>query len=248
MLGKLLETAGHSFVAVDDGEQAITALKAGSFDIVLMDVNMPVMNGIEATKLYRFMSLGRPRIPIVALTADATPEARSRCLDAGMDACATKPIDFDRLMAVIEAAMKGAAPPTTRDSVHDLRAKAADAVRAAPVLDGEKLLELEQLGGPGFVEELVDEFLVESDRLVRDLSDAVADEDVNAFREAAHALRSSAANVGAGAIFELCLGWRQTDSTALALEGETRVRVMVDELGKARRALAERSDLARRAG
>ncbi len=60
----------------------------------------------------------------------------------------------------------------------------------------------------------------------------MADEDVTAFREAAHALRSSAANVGAGAIFDLCLGWRQTDSAALATEGEARVRVMVDELEK----------------
>ncbi len=70
-----------------------------------------------------------PRIPIVALTADATPEARARCLDAGMDACATKPIDFDRLMAVIEAAMKGAAPPSPRDASADLRNRAAEGIR-----------------------------------------------------------------------------------------------------------------------
>lgn len=247
VIGKLLETAGHSFVAVNDGEEAIDALRGGGFDIVLMDVNMPVMNGIEATKLYRFMSLGQPRVPIVALTADATAEARSRCLEAGMDACATKPIDYDRLMDVIDTTIRGVAPHPARETARDLGQRLAGVV-AAPVLDAEKLAELEALGGKGFVEELVDEFLVESDRLVRDLSDAVADENVTAFREAAHALRSSAANVGAGAIFELCLGWRQTDARALVTEGEDRVRVMVDELEKARRALAERMEPERRAG
>ena len=58
-----------------------------------MDVNMPNMNGIEATKLYRFASLGQARVPIIALTADATPYAQERCAEAGMDGYATKPIE-----------------------------------------------------------------------------------------------------------------------------------------------------------
>ena len=88
---------------VDNGEAALDALNAHAFDIVLMDVNMPVMNGIEATKLYRFASLGMPRIPIVALTADATAEASARCEEAGMDACVTKPIEPARLIEMIES-------------------------------------------------------------------------------------------------------------------------------------------------
>ena len=62
---------------------------------------MPVMNGIEATKLYRFAALGRPHVPVVALTADATEEVARRCEEAGMDACITKPIEPNRLLEII---------------------------------------------------------------------------------------------------------------------------------------------------
>lgn len=234
VLAKLLETAGHASVAADNGEQAIEALKAGGYDLVLMDVNMPVMNGIEATKLYRFMSLGRPRLPIVGLTADATPEARVRCLEAGMDACVTKPIDVGRLIEVIAAVLAGNAP-VVRETAREVQARLS-----AAILDPEKLDDLERLGGPEFVNDLVGEFLAESDRLVRDLSDAAADEDVTAFREAAHALRSGSANVGATAIFELCLASRQISAAELADDGERRVRAMVEALEQARAALEER--------
>ena len=102
VISKILARVGHDVHLVDNGEAALDALNAHAFDIVLMDVNMPVMNGIEATKLYRFASLGMPRIPIVALTADATAEASARCEEAGMDACVTKPIEPARLIEIID--------------------------------------------------------------------------------------------------------------------------------------------------
>ncbi|HEY5216754.1 MAG TPA: ATP-binding protein, partial [Pseudolabrys sp.] len=101
VVAKILERAGHRAMIVDDGEAALDLLNVREFDLVLMDVNMPVMNGIEATKLYRFASLGRPRVPIVALTADATEDVARRCEDAGMDACVTKPIEPHRLLEII---------------------------------------------------------------------------------------------------------------------------------------------------
>jgi two-component system sensor histidine kinase RpfC len=240
VLGKLLETAGHVSLAVDHGEAALEMLRDQGFDVVLMDVNMPVMNGIEATKLYRFMSLGRPRIPIVGLTADATPEARERCLSAGMDACATKPIDVDQLLDVI-ASVLGEATAPAAEGPREAQARVAAFARSGAVLDPDKLDDLERLGGPAFVRELVGEFLGETETLVRDLADAVADEDVTAFRDAAHALRSAAANVGAEAIFELCLSWRQIEAAEVAGEGEHHVRALVEALEQARSALEART-------
>ena len=67
------------------------------FDLVLMHMNLPVMNGIETTKLYRFLSLDRPYVPIVAVMAEATEEAKRRCQEAGMDACITMPIERHQL-------------------------------------------------------------------------------------------------------------------------------------------------------
>jgi len=102
VIAKILECAGHAVHVADNGEAALDALEQRAFDIVLMDINMPVMNGIEAAKLYRFTSLGSEHIPVVALTADATSDARARCEAAGMDGCLTKPVEPARLLAMID--------------------------------------------------------------------------------------------------------------------------------------------------
>lgn len=102
LIGKVMERVGYASHVVDNGEAALDALAIGGFDLVLMDINMPVLNGIEATKLFRVASLGMTRVPVVALTADATDAVRTRCLEAGMDDCLTKPIQPARLVEVIE--------------------------------------------------------------------------------------------------------------------------------------------------
>ena len=107
VIGKILERAGHDFKIVANGEEFLDVLKVETFDIALLDLHMPVMGGVEAAKLSRFMSPGSPRMPIVALTADATPEARAECEEAGMDACLTKPIDTRKLFDLFEALVPG---------------------------------------------------------------------------------------------------------------------------------------------
>jgi two-component system sensor histidine kinase RpfC len=106
----ILEQAGHDVVLADDGEQALDLLTDETFDLAIMDVNMPVMNGIEAVKLYRFIALGRPRVPIIALTADASPETSRRCLDAGVDVCTAKPIEPVKLIALVRDLVPDARP------------------------------------------------------------------------------------------------------------------------------------------
>ncbi|HUA78609.1 MAG TPA: response regulator, partial [Acetobacteraceae bacterium] len=103
VIAKILERAGHAVTVVEDGEAALDILESDPFDVVLMDVNMPRLDGLEATKLYRMTELGGPRRPIIALTADATPEMIERCAEAGMDACITKPIEPQRLLDQIAA-------------------------------------------------------------------------------------------------------------------------------------------------
>ena len=102
VIRKILQQAGHSVTLAENGEQAIEALGARRFDLVLMDLNMPVLNGIEAAKLARFIDLETDPVPIVALTADATEETRAKCLEAGMNDCLTKPIDRPKLLAWLE--------------------------------------------------------------------------------------------------------------------------------------------------
>jgi two-component system sensor histidine kinase RpfC len=83
VIRRLLEHAGHGVRIVDDGQAAVDALDDGAFDAVLMDINMPEMDGIEAVKLLRFLHDPVDLPPIVALSADATPDTEAACLDIG---------------------------------------------------------------------------------------------------------------------------------------------------------------------
>ena len=100
----LLERRGHAVTLVSDGEQAVHAAKDATFDTILMDVQMPGMDGLEATKVIRAAEqpTGR-RVRIVALTAHARDEDRLRCLEAGMDGYLSKPYGPEELYGALEA-------------------------------------------------------------------------------------------------------------------------------------------------
>lgn len=108
MLRRRLERRGFAVFAAGDGQQAIEQTLALKPDIVLMDVSMPVLSGLEATRAIR----QKPEIaktPIVALTAHAMDGDRARCLEAGCDAYATKPVDLPSLIATMERLVPGSA-------------------------------------------------------------------------------------------------------------------------------------------
>jgi CheY-like chemotaxis protein/signal transduction histidine kinase/HPt (histidine-containing phosphotransfer) domain-containing protein len=105
----LLERRGHSVIAVGDGRQALDALEQGGFDVVLMDMQMPEMDGLEATRAIREREARTGGyIPIVALTAHAVKGYRERCLEAGMDDYVSKPIQPGELFAAIERVLSTA--------------------------------------------------------------------------------------------------------------------------------------------
>ena len=242
VIAKILDRAGHRVTIVDNGEAALDILEAQDFDLVLMDVNMPVMNGIEATKLYRFTSLGRPHVPIVALTADATDEVKRRCREAGMDACATKPIEPHRLLEIISTLVADAAEaPRVAPQITEAPAHASPPriVREAAV-DLDTIDALESLGGKDFVDELAAQFLDDAADILRQLSDITAAGDTLAFREQLHALRSAAANIGARGIYEMCLAWRQVAPEDLASQGEIYLNGLREEFERVCAALRGR--------
>ncbi len=104
---RLLEKAGHLVVAVESGKRAVQAAAEGCFDAVLMDVHMPEMDGIEATRRIRRSELGHAaHLPIIAMTASAMTEDRQACLAAGMDAFVSKPICAEELLATLRSVMK----------------------------------------------------------------------------------------------------------------------------------------------
>jgi len=97
---RTLQKMGHEVVVASNGREAVDAARQRSFDLILMDVQMPVMDGFEATAALRDQE--KLRVPIVAMTAHAMAGDRELCLSAGMDDYLSKPIDADALTAIIE--------------------------------------------------------------------------------------------------------------------------------------------------
>jgi CheY-like chemotaxis protein len=112
---RLLEKHGHTVAVACNGREAVAAVQGGGFDLVLMDIQMPEMDGLEATAAIRAAESGAARrLPILALTALAMVGDRERCLAAGMDGYLTKPVQGDHLLRAVAEAFAGvAAAPET---------------------------------------------------------------------------------------------------------------------------------------
>jgi two-component system, sensor histidine kinase and response regulator len=187
---RLLEKQGHTVEVANNGCEALTALERQSFDLVLMDVQMPEMDGFEATARIRareFQS-GR-RLPIIAMTAHAMKGDRERCLDAGMDGYVSKPIQPRDLNEAISR-IAGVVPET-----NPLSPSGADDVNLAEALArvGDDAELLAQVAGL---------FLDESPKQLADLRAAVARGDCLVMQRLAHTLRGSVGVFGARAACE----------------------------------------------
>ena len=242
VIGKILERAGHAFKIVANGEEALEAMKEEKFDIALLDLHMPVMGGVEAAKMARFMSPGSPRMPIVALTADATSEARAECAEAGMDACLTKPLDTRRLFDLFESLVPGdgAVRRSKEEDAPEAAAAAPGEPEDPPCLDPRYLQELADLGGNSdFVVRLAWTFLKGSKDKVRGLERAVSDRDIEKVRELAHALKGNSGQIGALALMLACERFSGISAGELERSGGAYLEVVKEELSRARTALDE---------
>jgi CheY-like chemotaxis protein len=107
---RILENSGHRVDVAADGQAAVDAWRTGRYDLILMDCQMPVMDGYEAARKIRELEAGRTHIPIIALTAHAMKGADRECTDAGMDDYLSKPIDKERLKTCLERWLDGPLP------------------------------------------------------------------------------------------------------------------------------------------
>ncbi len=170
----LLERRGHAVDIVGDGAQAVAAVADGDYDVVLMDVQMPGMDGLDATRRIRALPAPRGLVPIVAMTANALRGDEERCLAAGMDAYVPKPLDVERLEHALARSVPGAA--------------------AAPA-EGGQLEVLRRTFGAAYPE-LVQRFLLLAREHAAELAAAAERGDTSAAHRHAHALGSSAVQFG----------------------------------------------------
>jgi PAS domain S-box-containing protein len=207
---RFLERLGCTPIVVPDGKAALEACALRDFDLILMDVQMPVMDGLEATRELREResAMGR-RTPIVALTASAMSGELSRCLSAGMDGLLTKPIEVARLREVLEQYV-GAPEEETDDMTptDEERANAPDAAGTAhtgPPIDMSRLRAL--IGeDEEFIRELCQAFISTTDEILPRLEKALATGDRTGLAAAAHKLKGGSQSICAERIAVLALG------------------------------------------
>jgi len=195
---RLLEKRGHSVLVAGNGKDAVAAVEREHFDVVLMDVQMPEMGGLEATGLIR-KAEGRSgrHVPIVAMTAHAMKGDRDRCLASGMDAYISKPIDAPELFATIENLCPALPSPPPRNRQISSGARVASKQAARGSLDRRLLLERTQ-GDVELAQQLARMFLSECPRYLSQIGKAVADRNGKALEVAAHTLKGSLSNLSAG--------------------------------------------------
>jgi hypothetical protein len=199
-MAALLDNLGHQAHFTANGEEAVAAAVAQSFDLVLMDLHMPLLDGLGATRAIR--ALPNPTaatVPIVALTADALDQTRQRCLVAGMNDFLTKPVSPQKLASSLRrlfgsaACVGSGAPPTPS-------APAAPAPNPSTVIDQTalqmalKAMPRERLAG------LIDAYLNQGPQTVQRLRAAIRDAQPLELRVNAHAAKGAALNLGLSAL------------------------------------------------
>jgi PAS domain S-box-containing protein len=182
---RLLEKRGHTVLVVNDGRQAIEALEQDRFDVVLMDVQMPHLNGFEATAAIRMMEKETGKhLPIIAMTAHAMKGDRERCLQAGMDGYVSKPVQAADLFEALATRV-----PAARPASPDPAAGVWDRSRALIHVGGDEDL----------LRELASVFLADFPRRMGDIREAVARGDAPKLKLAAHTLKGAVSNFAAAA-------------------------------------------------
>ncbi len=187
VLGRMLEKLGLSVALADSGEAALEMAAGDHFDLILMDVQMPGMDGCETTRQIRAAGGSGSACPILAVTANVSEADRQACLDAGMNDVLSKPVDMATLARKVRMWLPGVAAGSDD----------------ATVLEGETLEGLREMLGEGFPD-LIARFLDDAQARLTRMAEALAAGEAEAVGFEAHALKSSCRNVGAQAMAARC--------------------------------------------
>lgn len=237
----MLEDTGYDVTIAENGRQALLALRSAKFDVVLMDCQMPEMDGFEATRLLRRQEHGTGRhIPVIALTANAVSGDKERCLEAGMDDYISKPFSRAALLAAL-ARWTQAATQAVQPS-HDAAAPVPNQTHVAASIDPEPLQALRAMqrpGRPNLLNRIIDVYSADAPRLLAEMHKAADACDAPALRDAAHTLKSSSANVGATLLAATCQEIEQLARAANLGASLAPINSIKDELDRVIAALAQ---------
>lgn len=221
LAASIVEMSGHEAVVAGSGREALQALRTLPYDMVLMDVEMPEMDGLSATRAIRQMPGAAGAVPIVAMTAHPGDEYVDRCMDAGMNAFLAKPLDASELISILQERAQNVSPGATAGS--------------GPA---EVVQRLEGALGLQAAREMADAFLTELETWLAELEQASGEDDSETVWQTAHRLKGAALNMGLRGLADSAAS---LSSAAGAGEQELQGRVAetVRQATLARRAIAE---------
>ncbi|MBK8909079.1 MAG: response regulator [Rhodospirillales bacterium] len=233
---RILQHGGHQVDVVASGEEALDRLDQddGVFDMMIVDVNMPGMSGIDVIKLRRMGEAGGgEHLPIIVLSADATPETAQACEEAGADVFMTKPVEARHLLAAVETTCRRPETEPEPASVAVTPIARHPRFRGEHVspIDTSRLANLKSIGGDdAFVVDTLQEYLRDARVLIDEIASAASAADLTAFREGIHALRGTSGNVGAQALRHACEIQKDLSRSDLQRHGADYVHVIEREL------------------
>ena len=211
---RILARLGHQADSVEDGARAARAVAEGRYDIVLMDMMMPTVDGIAATRMIRSGAAPGSQVRIIGLTANARASDQAACEDAGMNGFLTKPVTMERLRAVLASVPFASAPAESGE----------------PLLDRIFLDRLaEDIGADGTAE-VLRAFLEEGPARLEAIERGLADSHMQAVRREAHALAGAARNVGLTRLGEAAYALQvATEGTASAHDAAAILSSLLDK-------------------
>jgi CheY-like chemotaxis protein/HPt (histidine-containing phosphotransfer) domain-containing protein len=223
---RLLEKRGHKVVTARNGEEAVALIESASpaeFDVVLMDIQMPEIDGFQATAAIREKEKETGNhIPIIAMTAYALKGDRERCLAGGMDGYIAKPIEPCALFATIESLV-----PANGEAAE----WRPDETQPEAVFDNQALLARFD-GDTNLLGELAQIFLQECPRMVEEIRHAVEKQDAKALEKAAHTLKGSVGNFGANGVFDAALKLERIGRSEGLAGAGTALRKLEEQIGR----------------
>ena len=236
VIGKILERGGHTVILANDGEQALDVVQREPVDTVILDRNMPGIGGIEALQALRLMTRGRERLPVIILSADATPQSKREALEASADAFLPKPVEAIRLLEEIQtlcaAVPERAQPAEASAAVRPV--KAGD----VPVVNFDTIEHLRQLGSSvAFVEKLIRVFIADNSTLLVKVEQTLAARNYHELRSLLHAMKGSSASMGTDRLTRLCTNYDKLSDAELRLQAPSLLRTLTEELAIVREQL-----------
>jgi len=193
----ILEYAHHNVTMADNGEIVLDILEAKDFDLIILDMHMPLMSGLEAAKIFRFMSPEKTDPPIIMLTANATPEAIKECKEAGIDTFLTKPIEPDILLKNIYALVdnKTSSFNFYKNTPNVININESENINLLDIDALETLYEMAK--EEGFMSSLVDDYLHDVKNNIDLIISSMHDANFNKIADISHTMDSSSRSIGA---------------------------------------------------